>query len=507
MAGPEPHIDKKDFDDATLQKRLLAALKGKGERWTVADAVVASGLPKLETERALKVLSREFEGHLDVGESGEIVYRFPGGFVRRGQPTLGDRFAKVGAALYTAFKWFFKVWIMVTMIAYVAIFVALIVAAFVALTASNNNRSSGGRSSSSSGAGAAGGLLNLVARIFFWNAVFSDGRAYGYGYSAGRRSAGWDAAAGSSSRPQPRTKEERAALGKEARPLYRKVFAFVFGDEDRIDPLADDRQILEYVRYLGGRVTASDLALVTGWSVDRADREITRLLADYDGDARVTDEGALLYEFKGLLPSAQSGHGAPMPKFWERADPEYKVSDNASGTNWGIGVANGFNLVMSFLTPSLLFPVLKMDPDVWTFWLSIFPAIFSGLFFLIPFVRAVGVARKNRLRAKRLALRGWYRWIAEHHERLSDEVPVDLRAAAPEAARLAPEAPGDAVASMADEAAAALGGERSDQVVGSWQFGRLIRELAAARAARLAAPKTEREVGAVVFTSETPDTN
>ncbi len=499
--SPEPHIDKKDFDDATLHKRLLAALKGKSDRWTVADAVVASGLPKLETERGLKVLSRTYEGHLDVGESGEIVYRFPGGFVKRDEGGFKETLARAGAAAYTGFKWLFKVWIMVTMIAYVAIFVALIVAAFVAMMAGSQDRSS---SRSSDGAGrAAGGLLNLIARIFFWHAVLSPSPGYGYGYAGGhaRRAAAMRA-------PKPKTRAERAALGAEARPLYRKVFAFVFGDEDRADPLADDREILEYIRHLGGRVTASDLALVTGWTLDRADREITRLLADYDGDAQVTDEGALVYEFKGLLPSAQAGHGKPMPKFWERSDPVYKVSDNASGTNWGIGLANGFNLGMAFLTPSLIFPALRLDPDVWTFWLSTFPMIFSAMFFAIPLVRAIGVARKNRLRRKRLVMRGWYRWIAERHANLVEDVAIDPKAALPEVAKAAPaEVDREALGDASVEASEALGGERSDEVAGAFHFRRLLRELAAGRQARLAAPKSERDVGAVVFTSETPDYN
>jgi len=503
MSSPEPHIDKKQFDDATLQKRLLDALKGKSDRWTVADAVVASGLPKLDTERGLKVLSRTYEGHLDVGESGEIVYRFPGGFVKRDTGGAGEALAALGRKLYAGFKWLFKVWIMFTMVAYVAIFVALIVAAFVAMMAGSNNRSSS--SSSRSSGNAVGGLFNLIARIFFWNAVLSPGRGYGYGSGYG---AGYAAAAAARRAAQPKTRDERAALGAEARPFYRKVFAFVFGDEDRKDPLADDREILEHIRYLGGRVTASDLALVTGWSLDRADREITRLLADYDGDAQVSDEGALVYEFKGLMPSAQRGHGKPMPKFWERADPEYKVSDNASGTNWGIGLANGFNLGMALLTPSLLFPALHLNPDVWTFPLSTFPLIFSALFFAIPLVRTIGVARKNALRKQRLVMRGWYRWVAETHANLTDAVTVDPAASVAAVAKVAPpDVTRDELAAAAVRAAEALGGERSDKAAGAFEFDRLVRELAASRAARLAAPKSEREVGAVVFTSETPDTN
>src|SRR5581483_4348056 len=124
----ERATDRKSYPEARATRVLLDALRGRGGKLTRADAMALSGLPEPETEQALTVLLKEYRSHLTATESGELVYEFDPRLERRTAITLRERLARVGSALWAGFRFLFKISIVVTLVAYFAIFVAMLLA-------------------------------------------------------------------------------------------------------------------------------------------------------------------------------------------------------------------------------------------------------------------------------------------------------------------------------------------------------------------------------------------
>ncbi|NNM35315.1 MAG: hypothetical protein HKO53_19725 [Gemmatimonadetes bacterium] len=116
---------------------LVTALRRMNGRATVGDVVAATGLPRDKAEATLKQLLETHQGHLQVSESGELLYRFdPSLMVRGKQPLLG----RIRKAAWEAFQVGFKVWTAAMLVVYFVVFAALLIAA---LTANRDNRAVG----------------------------------------------------------------------------------------------------------------------------------------------------------------------------------------------------------------------------------------------------------------------------------------------------------------------------------------------------------------------------
>ena len=70
------------------------------------------------------------------------------------------------------------------------------------------------------------------------------------------------------------------------------------------DPLADEKQLVGYIRAQRGRIAAVDLVRLMGWTFPRAEQEVTRLMVDYGGEPEVTEDGVVLYTFKAVRKTA-----------------------------------------------------------------------------------------------------------------------------------------------------------------------------------------------------------
>lgn len=79
--------------------RALRRLEGRA---TVADISAATGLERAESEAVLRNLLEHRRGHLEVGERGDLVYRFDKGLLTRDAESLWTRI-KRGTLLVFAF--------------------------------------------------------------------------------------------------------------------------------------------------------------------------------------------------------------------------------------------------------------------------------------------------------------------------------------------------------------------------------------------------------------------
>ena len=76
-----------------------------------------------------------------------------------------------------------------------------------------------------------------------------------------------------------------ALVERRVAPQY--LAAYVAGE---VDPEVDEPALLAYVREKKGAVTTAEVASRTGWPLERAERELTKMVAQYDGNIAVTDQ-------------------------------------------------------------------------------------------------------------------------------------------------------------------------------------------------------------------------
>src|SRR5579871_1130768 len=129
-----------------LEDALKSKARGRTElvKLTRADATALTGLPLEQAEPALKSLVRTYKSHLAVTEEGELVYEFDPSLERRDRVSLRERLAKAGQVAWRGFTFAFKIWIVVTMIAYVVAFIAMMIALATARSSSDRDDRRGG---------------------------------------------------------------------------------------------------------------------------------------------------------------------------------------------------------------------------------------------------------------------------------------------------------------------------------------------------------------------------
>jgi len=358
----------------TLVLRTLRRSKG---RVTVGDVVSATGLSRDNAEKTLKSLLENRKGHLEVGETGTLVYRFDPRLLERDAEHLLHRLAH---RTWATFREAFKVWIVLMLVVYFVVFVVLLVAALLA------SQSRGGGRGRGRGFGLGhrrgGGMPGFWFWYFFWRPGWGWRRPY-YGHR-------WERRYGT-------------RKGEEKVPFLKRVFAFVFGpDVPHPTQLQKDRSVVRLIRARRGVLTATEMVQHTGLPLHEAEEEMARLMGAYGGDVRVTPTGSLVYVFPELLVSAGGRVSAEEPDpAWRRLEPAESLTGNEGKHNALIGGMNGFNLAASLSAPWVIFPQLGFSGPLAWIGLVWVPAVFSALFFTIPILRMVGVRHRNRARRER----------------------------------------------------------------------------------------------------------
>jgi hypothetical protein len=282
---------------------------------TVADGATRGGLALRDAEAGLRWLTSERGGQLKATESGELLYSFPEGLVQPKAPTGLSRFLRAtGRALAGAGRFIVRAWVSVVMVTYAVAFVAVA----IAVASSRDGEGAGD---------ALAGVLDVIVEALYWTFhPFSPvywARQPRW-ISGGRRR-------------------------KRGLPFYERVNRFVFGPPPVVeDPRERQRRVLEEIRRRDGRVGPGDVMRVTGADRETAERELLRLVVDYEGDIQVSDDGAIVYVFRSLRPTADrpSPVTTPRPAWLERkAVPP--LTGNEPGTNVLLVALNALNLVGS----------------------------------------------------------------------------------------------------------------------------------------------------------------
>jgi len=362
-------------------QKVVLSLKRRRKGATVADVCAATALPLSDVRDLLPKAADEFSGHLQVTQSGEIMYTFPNGFTSRyrGLQAKISRFMEKGAAVVkTVLAFLFKAWIVVMLVGYFVLFLALAVASVflsAAAKSSNNNRKGG----------SFGGinLFSLLWRIWFYNEITRP-RNYG-----------------------PVTRK-----AKEKRPMHKAVFSFVFGDGDPNKDWEEreSKAIIAYIQSNRGVISLPEFMALSGKNSLEAEEAILSFCSRYGGSPEVTEEGTIVYRFDDILLRANSKN------FSELSPPIKQLktfSVNPKKLNGWFVAINAVNLIfgsyflyhsfasglltteLQYQTASYLYSFTHMllntisaDPlGILRVVLGFVPLIFSLLFWLVPAVR------------------------------------------------------------------------------------------------------------------------
>jgi hypothetical protein len=464
---------------------------------TIADAAARSGLALRDAERGLYFLTSKYRGHLRVSEDGDLVFLFPTSF---SQPWIvKDRvdraLEKTWRGIVGGGRFLVRAWVMIVLVAYAALFLAIVVASIF-------TRSNDSRSSSFPGGGLLAGFFRVLADAFFWTFHPWSPLAIGY-YDDGRSQRAHD------------MRRRNAGKARDETPFYEKVNRFLFGPEKpKPDERARERAILEEIRAKKGRIGLADVMRVTGLPRHEADPLMARLMLDYDGDVEVSDEGGIFYRFAAIRRTAQEtqdGTKGARPVWAQRAELP-PVTGNEAGANLMIAGLNIFNMIMASVALAghltlerlpLLFmrhppPEALIAPTGTAVALGLVPLAFSFLLFLLPIGRLLARPLQGRALARENGRRAVLQEVLGRVERKQD---VDDRVLADAWQRASGAAPDPKTLTRE---VVGLGGDVEIKADGTtrYRFVDLETEREALEAERAAAGEEEARLGKMIFTSE-----
>ncbi|MDR1947842.1 MAG: hypothetical protein LBQ38_00445 [Spirochaetaceae bacterium] len=388
--------------DKEAYQRVTEAFKRRRNGATVADIVAGTALPLATVRELAEVAADEYSARLEVTESGEIRYSFPRGFTskyRGFRVGLGKLLEGLKKGVKTGAAFVFKVWIMVMLVGYFALFMLIALASLLLSVAA---RSSGSDNRSSNRGGGIGGMymassiFNMIIRIWFYTELLKPADS--------------------------RYARNRGGARPGRRPLYKAIFSFVFGDGD---PNADwsgrEKQgVIAYIQANRGVISLPEFMTLTGLTPGEAEERISAYCVEFGGLPEATEDGTLVYRFDPLLLRSDTrnlsfpGLSAPIKRL-------KSFSSNQKKMNLWFSLINGVNLVFGgyflfnalntghiitqahFEASSYLYGLtyilssqfIQNPLPALAFGLGLVPLVFSFLFWLIPALRYFLTKKEN----------------------------------------------------------------------------------------------------------------
>jgi hypothetical protein len=476
---------------ATANEKTISLLKdalfAHGGPYSLADASSKSGLSLTETQAALNYLVAEYRGNLAATSEGELLYSFPTGFQKpwEQKERLEKLWAGFKKGLIGTLKFITRAWISIVMVGYVVIFALIL----IALSFSKNSDRDDSPSFSSSLMLHA--LMRMVIDSLFW--TFHPFSPFSVHYN---------------------DYDDYAPRQKKA-PFYERVNRFFFGPEEKVmDQSEKARMVLQEIRARQGRIGLIDVMRISGMSKSEADPFMAKLLLDHEGDVKVSEEGAIYYEFASMRKTALRENISPLPSIWQSRDYLSPFTGNSAGSNLLIAGLNAFNLLMSSVAISQSWTIEKFryiltfaksglppellppPPEGTALILGWIPFVFSLVLFAIPVLRAINRPNKKREVDRKNGRRGLLRIILNKFALggVKEDVLKDAWAKMAEA----PVNEKDFKREIIDLDGEAEISESADLV---FRFKSLESELKALERARKEASAKESSVGDVIFSS------
>ena len=357
----------------TPNPKIINSVEKLGYRVTVGDVATQSGLELNFAQQGLLTLASEAGGHLQVAESGDVVYLFPKNFrsiLRNKYWQL--RWQQTWAKIWKVLFYIIRISFGIVLIASVLLMLAAIIAIVVAMNSSNDERQ-GGRGRSYGGGGFFFMPRFWIGDIFWW---------FDPGYNRRRR------------------QRRRQAAGNYQMNFLEAVFSFLFGDGN---PNAD----LEENRYSAiGAVIRSNKGAVAGEQiapyVDRVDEEenyMLPVLSRFNGYPEVSPQGEIIYYFPELQVMASQRQTQPVSAAGYLQEKPWRFSQ-ANGNQITMAAGLGIlNIVLAFVLEGLLqnSPIAAELGGIVAFAdeISWFLLGYGVLYLLIPSIRYFWIKGRN----------------------------------------------------------------------------------------------------------------
>ncbi|TVR14377.1 MAG: hypothetical protein EA395_02770, partial [Phormidium sp. GEM2.Bin31] len=359
--------------------KIMEAVEGLNYRVTVGDVASQAGLDVNLAQKGLLALASDANAHLQVAETGDIVYDFPRNF----RNILRGKFLRLRFQ-----AWWDKIWnvlFYLIRISFGTLLIVSIILIFVAITiiivALNSNRDSNSSSSRSSSRSGGGGFF-FIPRFWigdlFW---FYD--------------------------PNPERKRRRKAkAGKNSSEMnfLEAVFSFLFGDGNPNADLEERRwkEIAQVIRNHNGVVVAEQIAPYLDDLGNQFAREtedyMIPVLSKFDGSPEVSPEGELVYRFPELQVTAKQQRRKPVEPYLTESPWTFSQADSGQiSMSIGLGSINiigggilGVLLQDQELVAELGGLVAFVDS---IYWLLI---AYGVAFLTVPLVRYFWIKRRNQ---------------------------------------------------------------------------------------------------------------
>ncbi|MBW4584179.1 hypothetical protein G7B40_027555 [Aetokthonos hydrillicola Thurmond2011] len=294
-----------------IKTTIMQAVEKLGYRVTLGDVVTQSGLNAAEANQGLLALASDVGGHLQVSDTGDIVYLFPKnlqGILRNKyfQLRLQEWWKKIWSILFYLIRISFGIFLILSIL-------LITVTIFIIIMSMNSDRDDNSRSSHSSG-----GFSFFYFPDLFW-------------YLS----------------PNYEERQQRRRREKSELNFFEAVFSFLFGDGNPNANLEERRwqEIASVIRYNRGAVVAEQIApylddIGTGYSKEYEDYMLP-VLTRFNGQPAVSQEGQIIYYFPELQVRAANKRHQPFSSYLEESF--WRFSTATSGQNLlsgGLGVVN-----------------------------------------------------------------------------------------------------------------------------------------------------------------------
>ncbi len=322
-----------------LQPEIMKSVEQLGYRVTVGDVAAKSGLNINLAQQGLLALASDVSGHLQVAESGDIIYLFPENF----RTILRNKYWKL--QIKETWDKIWKVLFYIIRISFGIILIASIILMLIAITViiiGLNSSREGDNSSGSRSRSYRGGGFFFFPNFgdLFW--IFYPNYGYRrYGYNTSRRS----------------TNRNRDGMN-----FLEAIFSFLFGDGDPNYNLEERRwkAIGTVIKNNKGSIIAEQVAPYLD-NIDRYNQDnedyILPVLTRFNGSPEVSPNGELIYYFPELQITVQESTQKSISNYLR--ERLYKFSEAA---NSQIMLAIGLG-ALNFILALVLGSFLK-DPAI-----------------------------------------------------------------------------------------------------------------------------------------------
>ena len=310
----------------TPNPQIVKSVEQLNYRVTVGDVAAQAGLELNLAQQGLLALAADAGGHMQVAESGDVVYLFPKNF----RSILRDKYWSLKLQ-----QWWAKVWKVLFYIIRISFGIVLIasillmlVAIAVIVISISSSRDGDDRDR---GYNRGGGGFMFIPRFWvgdlFW---FFDPN-----YNIQRR------------------QRRQQASGQSQMNFLEAIFSFLFGDGNPNENLAEKRwqEIGTVIRNNDGAVVAEQIAPYLD-ETDADEDYMLPVLARFNGYPEVSPQGEIIYYFPELQVMAKERKSQSVPAYLK--EHLWRFSQANSGQiMWAIGLG-GLNLILALVLGSLL---------------------------------------------------------------------------------------------------------------------------------------------------------